>query len=124
VPEVLCPIVRDWWERQGRPEAGLIFAVRRGATAGEERKQTSFADGLRRDLRRAFGLDQPRLLPVLRLYANDETRTDARIAWLRDARPMTERELRVSAWPMPKLPWRMRIRMANRAVLPSAEGRT
>jgi integrase len=58
VPEMLRPILRDWWERQGRQREGLVFPALRGKNAGEGAKQgVSHADAMRRDLRRAFGLD-------------------------------------------------------------------
>lgn len=59
VPEPLRPILRDWWERQGRPTAGVIFPKRRGdeALTREARKKMSHAKAFRRDLRRAFGLE-------------------------------------------------------------------
>src|SRR5690606_20572399 len=37
VPEMLRPILRDWWERAGRPMEGPVFPVRRGKRAGEQR---------------------------------------------------------------------------------------
>ena len=57
VPEMLRPILRDWWERHGRPSEGLIFPARRGDRAGEEKRKVSHARAFRRDLRRAFGLE-------------------------------------------------------------------
>ena len=55
-------------------------------------KPGSFAHTLRRDLRRAFGVDQPRMLPVIRKRADGELRPDTRITWVEDARPLTDRE--------------------------------
>lgn len=58
VPELLRPILRDWWERAGRPAAGPVFPKRRGDEAGTEgRKKSSHAKAFRRDLGRAFGLE-------------------------------------------------------------------
>ncbi|MBE7480266.1 MAG: tyrosine-type recombinase/integrase [Polyangiaceae bacterium] len=57
VPEMLRPILRDWWERAGRPTAGVLFPARRGERAGEGRAKTSHADAFRRDLMRAFGIE-------------------------------------------------------------------
>lgn len=58
VPEMLRPIICDWWERQGRPIAGLIFPALRGENAGVgAKKGVSHADAFRRDLKRAFGLE-------------------------------------------------------------------
>jgi integrase len=89
VPEVLRPILRDYWERAGRPTSGLVFPVRKGKRAGEERKPASIARYLRRDLRRAFGLEIPQAVPLQR----SNGRRDTRIRWIRDpAREMTTRE--------------------------------
>jgi len=58
VPEMLRPILRDWWERQGKPASGLVFPCLRGKRAGEGTKiGVSHADALRRDLARAFGIE-------------------------------------------------------------------
>jgi integrase len=57
VPTVLRPILRDWWERQGRPAAGPVFPALRGKRAGEAKGKVSHALALRRDLRRAFGVE-------------------------------------------------------------------
>jgi len=57
VPTVLRPILRDWWERQGRPAAGPVFPALRGKRAGEAKGKVSHALALRRDLRRAFGIE-------------------------------------------------------------------
>jgi integrase len=53
VPDILRPILRDWWERHGRPLQGPIFPVRRGKRAGTERAKHSHAHAFRRDLERA-----------------------------------------------------------------------
>ncbi|HKY37157.1 MAG TPA: hypothetical protein VJN18_14530 [Polyangiaceae bacterium] len=59
VPAMLRPILADWWQRQGRPTAGVIFPKRRGDEAIERkaRKKMSHAKALRGDLGRAFGLE-------------------------------------------------------------------
>ena len=57
VPEMLRGILRDWWERHGRPTAGPVFPSRRGARAGATKGKTSHALSFRRDLRRAFGVE-------------------------------------------------------------------
>jgi integrase len=57
VPMVLRPILRDWWERQGRPATGPVFPALRGKRAGEEKRKVSHAKALRRDLKRAFGVE-------------------------------------------------------------------
>ena len=57
VPEMLREILRDWWERHGRPLEGPVFPSRRGRRAGAVKGKTSHANAFRRDLRRAFGAD-------------------------------------------------------------------
>jgi integrase len=58
VPDMLKPILRDWWERAGKPTTGLMFPALRGAHAGEGTKTgVSHAGAFRRDLRRAFGIE-------------------------------------------------------------------
>lgn len=57
VPTVLRPFLRDWWERQGRPTTGPVFPALRGRRAGEAKGKVSHAQALRRDLRRAFGIE-------------------------------------------------------------------
>jgi hypothetical protein len=58
IPAMLRPLIRDWWERTGRPSTGLLFAARRGEHAGSGPKiGVSHAVAFRRDLRRAFGVD-------------------------------------------------------------------
>jgi hypothetical protein len=87
VPEILRPILRDWWERAGRPAAGPMFPVRLGPRAGEERKHASPADALRRDLRRAFGVEVMDKVQIVR----SNRRKDTRVRWVA-AREMTPRE--------------------------------
>ena len=77
IPEILKPIVRDWWERHGRPTTGLLFPSRRGKRAGEEKTKVSHARAFRRDLRRAFGIE----------------RWDAQKRKYVTARPLTAREI-------------------------------
>lgn len=77
VPEVLKPILRDYWERAGRPTTGFIFPVRRGKRAGEERKAGSIARALRRDLVRAFALE----VPETTSYERSNGREDFRTIW-------------------------------------------
>ncbi|WP_437799510.1 tyrosine-type recombinase/integrase [Sorangium sp. So ce693] len=62
VPQELRPILRDWWERAGRPTSGPVFPVRRGQNAGGFKAQrgTSYADRLRRECRRA-GIERTEL---------------------------------------------------------------
>ena len=68
--------------RQGSP-----FPVRRGDTAGEVRKPSSIAKALRRDLRRAFGIDEPRRVA----FERSNGRTDYRTRW-EPVRDLTDRE--------------------------------
>jgi len=59
VPEMLRPILFDWWERAGKPKEGLLFPSLRGKQAGTgEKSGVSHAAALRKDLRRAFGLER------------------------------------------------------------------
>jgi integrase len=76
VPEMLRGILRDWWERHGRPTAGPVFPARRGRRAGAVKGKTSHAKAFRRDLRRAFGVD----------------RWDPEAGEFNTARPLTRRE--------------------------------
>jgi integrase len=77
VPTVLRPFLRDWWERQGRPAAGPVFPALRGKRAGETKRKVSHAKALRRDLRRAFGIDT----------------WNAETCRFEEARPLTPREV-------------------------------
>jgi hypothetical protein len=56
IPMMLRPILRVWWEGQGRPSKGPVFPVRRGERAGDTKRKASHAQAFRRDLQRAFGL--------------------------------------------------------------------
>jgi|GEM_PF-466963 len=87
VPDMLRPILRDWWERAGRPSHGVLFPVRRGERAGEQRKAGSPAKALRRDLARAFGIERPIAIP----YTRGNGRPDIHHRW-EAARDMTPRE--------------------------------
>ena len=58
IPEMLRPILRDWWERHGRPVEGLVFPTRRGKRLGEAKIKVSHARAFRRDLMRAFGIER------------------------------------------------------------------
>jgi hypothetical protein len=87
VPEPLRPILRDWWERHGRPKTGLMFPVRRGERVGQERKPGSIARALRRDLARAFGIEAPVKVQIRR----SNGRKDTRYRW-RTVREATDRE--------------------------------
>ena len=87
VPDMLRPILRDWWERAGRPSSGFMFPVRRGQRAGEGKQSGSPAKALRRDLARAFGVEEP----VAERYMRSNGRPGVRYTW-RAAREMTPRE--------------------------------
>jgi hypothetical protein len=87
VPEMLRPILRDWWERAGRPRAGFLFPVRRGKRAGEQRKAGSPASALRLDLARALGIVRAISIPTVR----SNGRPDVLHRW-EPAREMTPRE--------------------------------
>jgi integrase len=62
IDEMLKPVLRRWWEHSKRPREGLVFpALTDGAhsKAGKgEKHNVSHAPALRRDLRRAFGIDK------------------------------------------------------------------
>ena len=88
VPDPLRPILRDWWERAGRPTAGLVFPKRRGDDAGTgARKRSGHAEAFRQDLRRAFRIEA--------LCERESKRSNGRKlttqVW-RDVREMTDRE--------------------------------
>ncbi len=63
VPEVLRPILRDWWTRADKPTTGLVFPPLRGKHATPDEKtgvyprakqHVSHAGAMRRDLQDAF----------------------------------------------------------------------
>ena len=60
VPHAVRPFLDAWWRRQGCPAAGAVFPVRRGRRAGEGKKKgnMSYAKRLRRELKRAFGVQR------------------------------------------------------------------
>lgn len=59
VPEQVRPFIDAWWQAAGCPTSGPMFPVRRGPRAGEQKKHRniSYAARLRRELRRAMGLE-------------------------------------------------------------------
>ena len=57
VPELARPYLKAWHEEAGRPDAGPVFAVRKGKRAGLQKKKTSHAVRLRRYLL-AAGVDR------------------------------------------------------------------
>jgi integrase len=88
IPALLRPILDDWWQRHGRPAAGLVFPKLRGADAGKApRKSTSHAKAFRDDLRRAFGIDALQQIVTVRSNGRKLTRQ----AW-QQGRELTERE--------------------------------
>ena len=89
VPAVLRPILRDWWERAGRPTSGPVFPLRRGEHAGGARQtHDSPAEALRRDLRRAFGIEA-RVPPDVR-----RKKKGRKLVW-REVRKLTDREAEI-----------------------------
>ena len=88
IHETLRPILRDWWERHGRPAEGPVFPVLRGVRAGQERGRNNAAAALRTDLMRAFGLEAPQRVTIVRKGG----KPDRKITWRR-ARMMTPREI-------------------------------
>jgi integrase len=87
IPEMLRPILRDWWERHGKPAAGPVFPSRRGETAGAPKGKGSHAHNFRRDLRRAFGIDERHAEVVRRSNGRRLTR----YVW-KPSRDLTARE--------------------------------
>jgi integrase len=87
VPEMLRPILNDWWHRAGKPSEGFLFPVRRGKRAGEQKRAGSPAAALRRDLVRAFGIERPVAVP----FTRSNGRPDVVLRWA-PARDMTPRE--------------------------------
>lgn len=77
VPHVLQPVLAAYWEMQGRPTEGPLFPILRGERAGQARTEGSHADAMRRDVRRALGID---------VWDTERRR------WVNDARKMTPRE--------------------------------
>lgn len=59
LPEVLVPVLRAWWDGAGRPSKGPVFPVRRGPSAGERKRKSSYAKALREALW-AAGIVRPR----------------------------------------------------------------
>jgi integrase len=58
VPELLRPILKAWWQATGKHTSGLVFPALRGERAGVGGKtEVSHAEAMRRDLKRAFGIE-------------------------------------------------------------------
>jgi len=85
IPAMTRPILRDWWERKGKPLRGPVFPVRLGDRAGEHREGGSHAQAFRRDLRRAFGIDELREHVTVR--KNNRKLTRQRWEEVRDLTP-------------------------------------
>src|SRR5690606_21011630 len=88
IPEMLRPVLRDWWERHDRPTSGPVFPILKGQRAGQEKGRNNAAAALRRDLSRAFGIEVMVKTPIVKKDGKRDTRTTWKIA-----RMMTEREL-------------------------------
>jgi integrase len=50
LPEVLVPVLRNWWHLEGQPAKGPVFPVREGPRAGTRRGKMSHARELRKAL--------------------------------------------------------------------------
>jgi site-specific recombinase XerD len=74
VPEPMRPILRLWWESQGRPLSGPVFPVTKGARKGQHRVErgTSYAPRLRRELWR---------MGIRDLAIHKDTQTSKRVDW-------------------------------------------
>ncbi len=83
VPDMLRAILRDWWERHGRPTAGPMFPARRGERASEAastrdrvaKLKMSHAQAFRRDLMRVFGVEVPKPVVTTRSNGRQLTKT-------------------------------------------------
>ena len=53
IPEVLAPFLRAWWDRAGKPEAGLSSQCASASAPGARRPSNIYAKRLRRELFRA-----------------------------------------------------------------------
>ena len=71
IDEMLRPILRRWWDAAGQPLEGLVFPVLRDgkhskADKKDEKHQVSHASAMRRDLARAFGLEEYKIEEIER----------------------------------------------------------
>lgn len=58
-PEGVRPMLLLWWEWSGKPRTGPVFPLLRGENAGGAREvQDSHAEALRKDLKRALGIER------------------------------------------------------------------
>ncbi|HMR74332.1 MAG TPA: hypothetical protein PKD61_04450, partial [Polyangiaceae bacterium] len=87
VPAMLRPILHDWWQRHGKPQTGVVFPSRRGERVGEAKGKASHANAFRRDLRRAFGIDEATRVETTRRNGRKLTKT----VW-KQCRELTPRE--------------------------------
>jgi len=87
IPEIARPILRDWWEREGRKQSGPVFPALRGERAGKHKEGGSHAHAFRIDLRRAFGIDERKPFEIIR----KNNRKLTRYRWEK-ARELTPRE--------------------------------
>lgn len=90
IPEMLRPILRDWWERHDRPTKGPVFPAQRGERAGEKKTRANYAAGLRRDLRRALGIEEMQRIPIVRRNG----KPDHKVVWVR-VRELDDREVQL-----------------------------
>jgi integrase len=92
IPAMLRPILNDWWTRQGQPLTGLVFPTLRGDLAGTGSKTgVSHSLAFRRDLRRAFGIEQLEEVTSKRQRPGRAPENVTRQEW-RESRQMTDRE--------------------------------
>ena len=88
IPKMLRPILRDWWRRHDEPSSGPVFPARKGKRAGEEKGRSNVAAALRRDLKRALGLE----VPIVQEVVRSNGRPFRSVSWV-EGRPMTKREV-------------------------------
>jgi len=88
VPELLRPILKAWWRATDEHKSGLVFPALRGKHAGVGGKtEVSHAEALRRDLKRAFGIESIEPYKVER-----KNRRPLTLYRWKKVREMTERE--------------------------------
>jgi len=54
IPDRLRPFLIRWWDENDRPAKGLVFPVRVGARAGQEKVKSTHARSFRRDVEASF----------------------------------------------------------------------
>ena len=92
VPEMLRPVLRDSWERHGKPSSGLIFPKRRAPGSGPSVGTRATRRGSAPICVACSGSTNRRSCRA-RKFPTGEPRADSRITWTENARPMTAREL-------------------------------